>query len=249
MIDVPAREEVERVPSPRYERPRGAQTTADGTSIVFASEGRVIVYDAKSSRPRATLPGSAADILDDGGIAVTDASGITFYDAELVKRRRIGGVGDATASPDGRFVAHLVALPNPDLDSFHERVPRVRDVATGEDVDLSHLLHDVPPDHVRAQYVIGNALHPRVITRGKQRFAWSVDIEGHEWDWNDEVRCEGDLTAKQNDPLHCLSPYGPIATSESAAPGDAHCRIGRYVLPLVVCSVGWGPSRSPLVAR
>lgn len=249
VVDVAAHEEVERYPF-TVGKPEGPKTTADGESIVYESEGTVFVSDATTGRLRAKLPGTEPTILDDGGFAVSQGSRLVYYDAKLVARQKLDGFSQrARASPDGRSIAHLVALPNAAMDSFHELVPLVRDAATGKDVDLSDVLRESPRAYVRGRSVTGRTTRPGVITRGIERFAWSVDVDGDAWDWNDEVRCEGDTRAKEGDLLHCLAPYGPLVLDERATVMEAHCRVGRYVLPLVVCSVGWSPSRSPLVAR
>jgi hypothetical protein len=185
----------------------------------------------------ARLPGSAASLLDDGGIAVSDETSITLYDRHLARRRTITGVQSATASRDGRSIAHLVALPNPNSDAYHDLAPRVRDVATGKDTDLREIL-EAHAERTRAPRTTGRTTRPGVTTRGEQRFAWSILIEDREWDWNDEVYCEGDDRAHEGDLLSCFRPDGPITTTSDATIDDAHCRVGRHVLPLVVCTLG-----------
>ena len=251
IIDVPAHEEVERYPPTPYPRPEGYRMTTDRALRVDVEldgarlgVGRVKVSDPPPGRPRAVFPGVHADMLGDGGIAVTDGRGLTIYDAKLHARQRIDDLGWSTVSPNGRSIAHLVPQPNPDSDQFHRLAPMVRDVATGKDVDLSDLLEEVPLDHVTSPTVLARTTHSGGQTRGSW-FAWSVAIAGRDWDWNDEVLCQHDDRAQHaGELLTCVAPEGPIAMTPTAKIGDAHCRVGRFVLPLAVCS-----SRSSDVTR
>jgi hypothetical protein len=206
----------------------------------FRSDGLVIAIDARAGRELARFPGYEVRERAGGRFVVRRVGGVDVLDRALARKQSIpGDHGDLSA--DGQRL--VFTKPGPSEEDWHPVEPWLRDLVSGQEIDLRPLLAPGQLHPAAASWPrIAPVVAERCLTIGMSDGCARPlpTLGGRTFGANDDLAChpiegEGGASYARSPRWACLDPRGPVGDVRPSDPSLV-CRVGPHVLPLGECA-------------